>query len=349
LVRKRDMLGAEREFAKMAQGPIPEAYHSLQFVIQDDIDVHRIVLAWRAWDTMRLTGEDYAHTLLRQCVRHCVAVEKQNVKRGRSEPEIRSLLPRLLDEYKLLAQPIGTRTADDAWIDRFSRIIFGSKRPEAAEAVAVALRDGFSTDAICEAISIAANLLVLHDPGRTEGSPDRPVGSVHGASVGVHASDSANAWRHVAKICDHRNTVASLIVAGYHTAGQSGRVEAQPFAHTVHGEKIDDDDPRRLLEETDAAIRRNDQARASLLIERYGTMNQPAQPVFDLMLKYAVSEDGALHAEKYYHTIREEFAATRSAFRWRHLVALARVTASEHGFPAPGLDEARRILGVSQG
>jgi hypothetical protein len=28
------------------------------------------------------------------------------------------------------------------------------------------------------------------------------------------------------------------------------------------------------------------------------------------------------------------------------LAALARVTASEHGFPAPGVADARRILGV---
>ena len=57
-------------------------------------------------------------------------------------------------------------------------------------------------------------------------------------------------------------------------------------------------------------------------------------------------EDGALHAEKYYRTVTEEFAASRPAFRWRQLVALARVTTSEYGFPAPGYAEACRLLGV---
>jgi hypothetical protein len=66
--------------------------------------------------------------------------------------------------------------------------------------------------------------------------------------------------------------------------------------------------------------------------------------MFDLMLKYAVSEDGSLHAEKYYRTTSEEFATTRSAFRWRQLVALARVTASEYGRPAAGVGEAREML-----
>jgi hypothetical protein len=68
--------------------------------------------------------------------------------------------------------------------------------------------------------------------------------------------------------------------------------------------------------------------------------------VFDLLLRYAVSEDGALHAEKYYRTVTEEFAATRPAFRWRQLIALARVTASSFGQPAPGHTEACKLLKV---
>ena len=70
------------------------------------------------------------------------------------------------------------------------------------------------------------------------------------------------------------------------------------------------------------------------------------RPVFDLLLRYAISEDGALHAEKFYRTASEEFASTRLAFRWRHLVALARVTASGYGHPAAGMAEAREFLGV---
>jgi hypothetical protein len=64
------------------------------------------------------------------------------------------------------------------------------------------------------------------------------------------------------------------------------------------------------------------------------------------LLRYAISEDGALHAEKYYRTVTEEFAATRPSLRWRHLAGLARVSASEYGFPAPGVAEARRLLKV---
>ena len=67
-----------------------------------------------------------------------------------------------------------------------------------------------------------------------------------------------------------------------------------------------------------------------------------------------MSEDGGLHGEKYYQTAREEFRTTRPAFRRRQLTALARVTASacgydrddEHGFRAPGYEEACGLLGV---
>ena len=39
-----------------------------------------------------------------------------------------------------------------------------------------------------------------------------------------------------------------------------------------------------------------------------------------------------------------EIAAARPAFRWRQLIALVRVTASEYGRPAPGVAEARTLL-----
>jgi len=97
---------------------------------------------------------------------------------------------------------------------------------------------------------------------------------------------------------------------------------------------------------TEAAIRENNQAGAAALVQRYGELGYSARHVFDLLLRYGVSEDGALHGEKYYRTVTEEFAATRPAFRWRHLVGLARVTASEYGHPAPGYAEARRLLKV---
>jgi hypothetical protein len=118
----------------------------------------------------------------------------------------------------------------------------------------------------------------------------------------------------------------------------------QPLPHQRYLNEVKSTDPEGLLHETEEAIRGNLQARTTALVQRYGELGHPSRPVFDLLLKYAVSEDGALHAEKFYRTVSEEFAQTRAAFRWRHLIALGRVTASEYGRPAPGISEARMLL-----
>lgn len=344
--RKLDIEGAERAFAALARGPLDEAYNGLQYVVQDYIDVHRVVLAWRAWALLDLTGKEYAHTLLRQSVRFCVDEEK-HVHADNIFQSIRPLLPALLDRHHLVSRAPGEKQPDDSWVDRMCQTIYSSTREQAAEAVAQALAEGVAPETVGEAIALAANQLVLHDPGRRkDDSEAKPRGSVHGASVGVHASDAANAWRNISRVSDRRNAVASLIVGAYHTAGQTGGLNAQPYPFAEHSESVRDVAPDALLAETESAIKANDQARACALVHRYGVLDRPARPVFDLLLRYAISEDGALHAEKYYRTVTEEFASTRPAFRWRQLAALARVTASEHGYPAPGVAQARKLLGV---
>jgi hypothetical protein len=346
LTRRRDMDGAERAFAAMAAGPLDEAYNDLQYLVQDYANVHRVVLAWRAWALLDLTGKEHAHTLLRQSVRFCVDEENMLVKHS-PKNTIRTLLPKLLDEHRLLARSVGDRRPDDAWIGRLGDEIYAATPERAAEAVATALAEGFAPEAVGEAISLAANQLVLHDPGRQkEDTPQKPKGSVHGASVGVHASDAANAWRNIARVSNPRNVVASMIVGAYHTAGQSGSLIPKPYPLAEHRERVKDVAPDALLHEAKAAIEANDQARACALVHRYGETGGSPREAFDLLLRYAISEDGALHAEKYYRTVTEEFASTRPAFRWRHLAALARVTASEHGHPAPGVADARRLLKV---
>jgi hypothetical protein len=342
------MDGAERAFAALASGPLDETYNKLQYVVQDYIDVHRVVLAWRSWALLDLTGKEHAHTLLRQSVRFCVNEEADlHRNKNRSEEKLRALLPKLLDRNGLATRPPGSRQPDDAWIARMCHTIYSSSREQAAEAVTEALSEGIAPEVVGEAISLAANQLVLHDPGRRkEDSPKKPIGSVHGASVGVHASDAANAWRNIARVSDRRNTYASLIVGAYHTAGQAAGLNPQPYPFAEHSDKVRSVAPEAVLHEAEAAIIANDQARACALVHRYGELGHPARPAFDLLLRYAITEDGALHAEKYYRTVTEEFGTTRPAFRWRQLAALARVTASEHGFPAPGVAEARRLLKV---
>lgn len=344
--RKIDRTGAERNLAASAASSNEEAYNQVLMAIQDDVDVHRTVLAWRAWATLELTGREQAVTLLRQSVRFCVDAEQRQKSQKRPPAGIRTLLPKLLDQYKLVGKKAGDRKADDAWIEKLCQTIYAGGRDQAADAAAAALAEGMNPEYVGEAISLAANRLLLRDQGQDRASAGKPVGSVHGASVGVHASDSANAWRNIARVSNQRNAVASLIVAAYHTAGQAGRAARQPLPWAEHLSAVKSKDEKSLLADAEAAIKARDQGRACAVVQRYGELGLPSRPVFDLMLRFALSEDGALHAEKYYRTVAEEFAISRPAFRWRHLVALARVTASEYGFPAPGYADACRLLKV---
>jgi hypothetical protein len=339
--RKKDKDGAEHIFAGIARGPVGEAYNHLQFCVQDEVNVHRVVLAWRSWAVLDLVGKEHAHTLLRQSVRFCCKEESGG-------GGIRALLPKLLDQYKLAGRKPGDRQAEDAWVERLAMTICSGSREAAAEAAAAALAEGMSPEAVGEAMSLAANRLVLGDKGRRKenASANKPEGSTHGDSVGVHASDSANAWRNIARVSNARNTFASLIVGAFHTAGQTGNQNKEPLPLPEHLEKITSKDATELLRDTEGALKERDQMRAAALVHRYGELGHAARPVFDLLLRYAVSEEGALHAEKYYRTVTEELASTRPAFRWRQMVALARVTASECGYPAAGYAEACRLLKV---
>ena len=106
------------------------------------------------------------------------------------------------------------------------------------------------------------------------------------------------------------------------------------------------DDKGQLLAQTEQAVRDRDQALAGAAAKRYGDLGGSDRDLFDVLLKFATSEDGALHAEKFYRTVTEEFATTRPSMRWRQLTALARVSASEYGTPAPGYQEACELLRV---
>jgi hypothetical protein len=349
-VRRRDVAAAEKILAALVDQSVEAAFNELMLPVQDGTEVHRIVLPYRAWDLLDLIGHEQALTLLRQSVHYCVRMEDWA---ARQFDEPRSLLPKLLDEHHLLGRALGDKAADDQWVDRMCQTIFTGTPAQAAEAAAAALADGIAPSAVGEAVALAANQLILRDIGRTarDEVTGKPMGSVHGDSIGVHACDSANAWRNIARVSNARNTYSCLILGAYQAARD--RVDRggdflhwQPLPLPMHMEQVKTTDAAALLREIETAIRGNLQAHACAAVQKYGDLGHPPRPLFDLMLKYAISEDGSLHAEKFYRTVSEEFAASRPAFRWRHVVALARVTASEYGRPAPGYAEARELLKV---
>jgi hypothetical protein len=350
-VRRNNRNQAEGIFAALAAGNADAALNNVLHVVEDGAEVHRVVLPYRAWDLMSLIGREHAHTLLRQSVRYCARSESfpQEVQHYAG---LRTLIPRLLDDHHLLTRALGTRVVEDRWIEQMCETIFRGTPEQAATAAAAALAEGIDPASLSEAISLAANQLVLRDNGRaTDEAPNKPRGSVHGDSIGVHGCDSANAWRNLARVANNRNRVVCLIMGAWQVARDRAQrggnlLALLPYPREDARELVRKVANNQLLPTLEDAIRNRDQVRAAAVVHRYGAANLPARAVFDVMLKYAVSEDGALHAEKFYRTVTEEFQSTRPAFRWRQLIALARVTASEHGYAAPGHADACRLLAV---
>lgn len=346
-VRQKDAAAAERLFASMLAKSKDDAFDALLHCVQDDTEVHRTVLPYRAWDLIDVVGQEHALTLLRQSLRYCLNAEKY---RRPEWDEHTKVLTRLLDEHKLLGRDPGTRNAEDSFVEKLSQTIFNGTPEQAAAAVAAALAEGFDPSDVGEAVSLAANQLLLHDLGRPPAweAPGKPAGSVHGDSIGVHASDSANAWRNLSRVSRGTNVYACLILGAWQMARDAGarpdirKWDAVPSSYQIKA--VSSTDGEKLLGELEEAIRGNLQGRASAVAQRCGEQGVPPEKLFSALLRFAVSEDGALHAEKYYQTVCDEFRTTRPAFRWRHLTALARVTASEFGRPAPGQAEARELL-----
>jgi hypothetical protein len=311
--------------------------------------VHRVVLPYRAWEMLELIGQEQAHTLLRQSVRYCVKAE--NWSRSEVYDRPRKVLPAMMEKYGLLDKTPGKREADDAMVEKLGMTIFSGTPETAAEAAASTLAEGFAPDVVGEAISLAANQLILRDMGRTprEEVAGKPLGSVHGDSIGVHSCDTVHAWRNLSRAGDRRTQVTSLILAGYQVArDRTNRAEFlkwEPYPRSDAREKVRGLASDALMKALGAAIREKDQPRTAAITARIGTeMPDSGKDVFGLLREFAVSEDGALHAEKYYGTTSDEFATMRPAFKWRQLVALARVTASAFGYPAPGHDEACKLV-----
>lgn len=347
-VRAKSLSLAESRFAQPSASA-RDLFNAALMAVHDNAEVHRTVLPYRAFALLDFVGNDHAITMLRQSVRYCVKSETQwNHSAEVDRP--RTLLPQMFDQFRLHDRKPGSKVPDDSWLEHFSQTIYQASPDQAAEAAAMALADGISPDAICEAVTLATNQLVLRDAGRREKEvqPGKQLGSVHGDSIGVHASDSANAWRSMLAASDDRNQFACTILAAYQMAydrmNRGGDfLSWQPRPLAEHLDRVKSETKSSLLEATKVAICNSDQDMAAACVHRLEKFGD-ARSVMDLMLQFAISQDGQLHAEKYYHTACEEFGRTRPAYRWRQLTALARVTASCYGTPAQGIDEAKELL-----
>jgi len=344
--RVADVGKAEKLYAPLERAANDDALNTLQPVMQDDINVHRFVFAHRTHGLANLLGKEHAYTILRQCVRFCCSHEQNRIDRKGQESPIRTVMPKLLDQYKLTGLRPGKRDPGDDAVEALAKTIYQGPPERAADAAAAALAEGINPEVVGEAISLASNMMVLKQ------GPDQ--WRAHGDSAGVHTSDATNAWRNMARVVEPRHALTGLVVAAYHVAIHKP-FAGDPYPTAEHRAAIKAKDPTGLLAEAEDAVQHNDQGRAAAAIALYGELGNSPQAVYDLMLKYTISEDGRLHGEKYFQTVQEEYRTTRPIFRWRQIVGLARVTASAYGYDredkhkgrAPGYEEACRLLKIT--
>ncbi len=340
---------AEQILAQLISHDPQQGLDSLIPAVQDHPEVHRTVLPYRAWEMSDIVGTQHAFTLLRQSLRYCVRATPSPADSESSEQA--RMIAKLFEEFHLEQRSPSPRTIDDSQIRQLSDTMATATPDLSATNAARALSEGWPPSAIGEALSLAASLLVLRDAGRLPQYEDKLklAGCVHGDSAGVHASDAANAWRHLASVTTGRNQAACLLLGAWQVARDrdaSPNLMQQPLPPAYQVDRVQGTSESTLIAELEEAIRSRLQAQAVAVVQRYGQLSFSPDALFATFAKYATSEDGALHAEKYFHTVWDDFHATRASLRWQHLLCLARVTASEYGTPARGQEEARELLGL---
>ena len=340
-IREQDLARAERALAAAGAGGTEAAWKALHPVIVDDIEVHLVVFAWRAKEIANIAGPDHAVTSMRQILHFADGRESRRRREGKPEPAVRRAVATQLER---IGNALGSKDPGDARVSELAEVIATSDRATGAQAMGAYLKDGFDQRGGGEALRIAATRLLLRDPGRRKAQPGKPVGSVHGASVGVHASDSAHAWSEIATSVAGAATASTLVAGAFHTAGQGGYVGKDAYGYRARLDEVQELDANRLTGALREATTGGDQPLAGAIAHRMAELGQDEQ-LFDALRMIAVSQDGALHAEKYQLTARSQHAMSRKAFRQEHLVAYARVVASQACMQAPEVAEARDLLG----
>ena len=241
------------------------------------------------------------------------------------------------------------KTADDAWVEKLAEIDLrrrpGRRRPTRSPRP---WPRGSRRTRSARRSSLAANQLVLRDPGRTAGETSRQAGGQRPRRLGRRPR-----LRRGQRLAEHRPRQRPAqrgrqpdrrrrTTRPARTAGSC----QEPYPRPTHLEKVKTTDPAALLQQTEAAIKAQDQALACAAgRSSYGELGHPARPVFDLLLQVR-DQRGRRPARGEVLPHGDARSSRRRGRRsgggsWS---ALARVTASEYGKPAPGVDEARRLL-----
>ena len=321
--RKADMAAAEATFAAICENGKPDdALNALLVEVDDATEVHRVVLVSRAWDLINFVGAERAHTMLRQSVHYCVKIE-QNANQAKYNQPMRETAAEAArpaqacrHEARHASRPTtrGSRSSANrvfaATADARRRGSSPRRWPKGSARKRSARRSRWPRTNSSSAIRVGRS----SGPRRT--SRSAAFTATRSAST---ARDTIHAWRNLARAGDRRTQVTSLILAGYQVARDRSQYRSddgdmlkwEPYPRADASGEGEGRRGRCAHEGTRTRpFATRTRPRTAALTARIGAEKpDAAKDVFALLRGFAISEDGALHAEKYYATTSDEFAA----------------------------------------
>jgi hypothetical protein len=315
--------------------PMQMLEHLLQVAIpKNQLDDHYFLFPVFTWRALEYLGWEYARFIGRAPVRYITRP---------SDPTSLEEVDRLIDQHGLLERELRVKTGDDetaavtALANEIGRC---SKFTEIPEMVAQALGDGLSLEGVGEGLSVGGSTLFLR--------------SQTGNPMDVHINTGANTRRYLLRQPELslRTKLQALLV--WHT-GPEVRMAQRMLAPDIQPEPervavLPFRTQEELLGEIAALIgslpvgerlpaanlatwRSTDEVKqAAALAQQYANREYAPEPLITLLGKIACRDNFTeMHALKHHQATYEEFHATRSSLRWRHLVAAVQAAAISHG------------------
>ena len=328
--------------------PMKVLEHLLEIAIpKNQLDDHYFLFPVFTWRALEYFGWEYAKFLGRAPVRY---VTRPTMPASLDEVD------NLIAKFGLLERELRTTTGSDetaaltALADEVGRCHKFSAIPEM---LARALADGLSLEGTGEALSAGSSTLFLR--------------SQTGNPMDVHLNTGANTRRYLIGQPELSlrtklralliwNTGPEVLMAQRMLAPdvqpEPERVTALPWRSQadliaeIEGLIASLPVGERLPKANLASWRSTDEVKqAAALAQQYANAGYEAEALFTALGKIACRDNFTeMHAFKHHQATYEEFHATRSSLRWRHVVSAVQAAAISHGRIQDVYDHAAEVM-----
>ena len=316
-------------------------------VPKNQLDDHYFLFPVFTWRALEYFGWEYGKYLGRSPVRYITRP---------TAPAMMITVDELIKKHELLERDLRARTGDDetaavtALADEIGR---GSDFAEIPGMLAHALGGGLSLEGAGEALSVGGSTLFLR--------------SKTGNPMDVHINTGANTRRYLLRQPELSRRIKLQALLVWNT-GPEVRMAQHMLATDVQPERervaaLPRHTQQELLDEIESLIisrpvgerlptaglaswRSTDEVKhAAALAQQYADNDYAPEALIDVLAKIACRDNFTeMHAFKHHQATYEEFYATRSSLRWRHLVAAVQASAISHGRIQDVFDHAAEVM-----